>query len=89
MRQNLLAFFKDSCPLSTSSIVTSNASNVHIPHCFKLGTLFILASFFFNVLKLLWNVLFIGGLLVLEVISSLARYNGHHDANPLPFGPNF
>jgi len=46
MCQNLLAFFKDSCPLFTTSITTSNALNVHLPCCVKLGTLFTLASFF-------------------------------------------
>jgi hypothetical protein len=46
MCQSLLAFLKDSCPLSTASIITSNASNVHLPHCVKLGTLFTLIGFF-------------------------------------------
>ncbi len=38
--QNLLVFFKDSCLFSTTSIVVSSTSNVHLPHCVKLGTLF-------------------------------------------------
>jgi hypothetical protein len=46
MCQNLLAFFKDIHPLSIASIATSSASNVHLPCCVKLGTLFNLASFF-------------------------------------------
>jgi hypothetical protein len=45
MCQNWLAIFKNSCPLSTRSIVTSSASDVHFPRCVKLTTLFILASF--------------------------------------------
>jgi hypothetical protein len=28
------------------------------------------------------------GLLVLQVILSLAKYNGRHGVNPLPLGPN-
>jgi len=45
MCQNLLAFFKYSPPLSIASIIASNASDVHLPHCVKLGTLFTLTSF--------------------------------------------
>jgi hypothetical protein len=46
MCQNLLAFFKDSCPLSTTSIVASSTSDVHLPHCVKLGTLLTFIGFF-------------------------------------------
>jgi hypothetical protein len=46
MCQNLLAFFKDSCPLSIASIVISSTLDVHLPHCVKLGTLLILTRFF-------------------------------------------
>jgi hypothetical protein len=45
MCQNLLAFLKDNCPISTTSIATSNASDVHLPHCVKLGTLFTFVGF--------------------------------------------
>jgi hypothetical protein len=45
MCQNLLAFLKDNCPLSTTSITTSNASDVHLPHCVKLQTLFTVVGF--------------------------------------------
>jgi hypothetical protein len=58
MCQNLLAFFKDSCPFSIASIVASSPSNAHLPHCVKLGTLFI----------------FIGFLLVLELLVECFPY---------------
>jgi hypothetical protein len=45
MCQNLLAFLKDNCPLSTTSITASNALDVHLSHCVKLGTLFIIVGF--------------------------------------------
>ncbi len=45
MCQNLLTFFKDSCPLSIISIAASNVSDVHLPHCVKLETLLTLAGF--------------------------------------------
>jgi hypothetical protein len=45
MSQNLITFFKDSCPLSIVSIATSNTSDVHLPHCVNLGTLLTLADF--------------------------------------------
>jgi hypothetical protein len=45
MCQNLLAFFKDSCPLFTASIIASSTLDVHLPHCVKLGTLLIVTSF--------------------------------------------
>jgi hypothetical protein len=86
MCQNLLAFLKDNCPLSTTSIATSNALDVHLTHCVNLGTLFTLVGFFCLCKNCWWNVLIIGGLLVLQVTLSLARYNGHHGVNPLPFG---
>jgi len=46
MCQNLLAFLKDSCLLSTTSIIASSALDVHLPRCVKLRTLFTLAGFF-------------------------------------------
>jgi len=82
MCQNWLAILKNSCPLSTRSIVFSSASDVHFPRCVKLATLFILASFSTCTRN-------IGGLLVMQVTSSLAKYNGHHGVNPLLRGPNF
>ncbi len=44
--QKLLVFFKDNCLFSTISIVASSTSDVHLPRCVKLGTLFTIASFF-------------------------------------------
>jgi hypothetical protein len=46
MCRNLLAFFKDSCPLSIASIATSNTLEVHLPHYVKLGILLIVSGFF-------------------------------------------
>jgi len=46
MCQNLLAFLKNSCPLSVAFIVAFSASNVNLPCYVKLVTLFTLTSFF-------------------------------------------
>jgi hypothetical protein len=87
MCQNLLAFLKDIHLFSTTSIATSSASNVHLPHCVKLGTLFTLASIFAYAGT-------IGGMFSLLVdcwsyrLLHLLRSTMDCVANPLPSSPN-
>jgi hypothetical protein len=43
--QLLLAFFKDVCPISTTSITTFSCWSIHLLHLDTLGTLFVLIEF--------------------------------------------